>query len=165
MYLRAFIKISLLLLLPFWGIGQDTTVTISPGMLTPDYLSLGNIDGWIFRQGNDTAWAEKDINIEGWKKMKPSEFSDKLADKHGRLEGWLRIKLRLDTAFKDTTLGLYMKTWTASEVYVDGHLLNTFGNTGANDKPFKEFNPLFQLPVPFDIEKGKAIRNGTQQAT
>ena len=47
-----------------------------------------------------------------------------------------------------------MNAWAASEVYVDGNLLNTFGNTGTNGKPFKEFSPIYQLPVPFNIEKG-----------
>jgi len=123
-------------------------------MATPNYVALGNIDGWIFRQGNDTAWAKKDINSTGWKKLKPAELSEKLTDKNGRLEGWLRIKIKLDTAFRDTTLGLFMNAWAASEVYADGNLLNSFGNTGVNGKPFKEFNPSYQLPVPFNIGKG-----------
>ena len=39
-------------------------------------------------------------------------------------------------------------------MYVDGNLQNAFGNTGANGKPFKEFSPLYQFPVPFNIERG-----------
>ena len=154
MYMRAFIKISLLLLLPFSGMGQDTAITISPGMLTPDYISLGNIDGWIFRPGNDTAWEKSDINIAGWKKMKPSELSEELADKKGRLEGWFRIKIKLDTAFRDTAFDLHMNAWAASEVYIDGKLLHAFGNTGANGKPFEEYNPTYKLPVALIIKKG-----------
>ena len=123
-------------------------------MATSHYIALGNMDGWVFRQGPDTAWAKKDINSTGWKKLKPSGLSEKLADKNGRLEGWLRIKIKLDTTFRDTTLELYMNAWAASEVYVDGNLLNTFGNTGTNGKPFKEFSPIYQLPVPFNAEKG-----------
>jgi signal transduction histidine kinase len=69
------------------------------------------------------------------------------------LEGWLRIKIKLDAAFRDTGLGLYMNSWAASEVYVDGNLLNTFGNTGINGEPFKEFSPIYQFPVPVNIEK------------
>ena len=143
------------MLLPFSVTAQDTTITISPAMLTPDYISLGNIDGWIFRQGNDIAWAKEDIiDRASWKKMKPSELSEKLTDKNGRLEGWLRIKIKLDTAFRDTVLGLHMNAWAASEVYVDGKMLKTFGNTGINGEPFKEYNPTYKLPVAFNVEKG-----------
>ncbi len=122
-------------------------------MATSHSIALGNTDGWLFKQGNDTGWAKKDISITGWKKIKPSELSGKFADKNGRLEGWLRIKIKLDTAFRDTVLGLYMNSWAASEVYLDGNLLNTYGNTGTNGEPFKEFSPIYQFPVPFKIEK------------
>jgi len=153
---RLYIKILLLLLLPCSGIAQDTTVTISPAMATSHSIALGNTDGWLFKQGNDIAWAQKDISTAGWKEIKPSELSGKFADKNGRLEGWLRIKIKLGATFRDTILGLYMNSWAASEVYVDGNLLNTFGNTGINGEPFREFSPIYQFPVPFNIEKNNA---------
>ncbi len=143
------------MLLPTSVIAQDTTITISPAMLSPDYISLGNMNGWIFRQGNDIARAKEHINSAGWKNIKPSELSEKLTDKNGRLEGWLRIKIKLDTAFGDTVLGLQMNAWAASEVYVDEKLLKAFGNTGINGKPFEEYNPTYKLPIAFNIEKGK----------
>ena len=154
--MRLYIKILLLLLLPCSGIAQDTTVTISPAMATSHSIALGNTDGWLFKQGNDIAWAQKDISTAGWKEIKPSELSGKFADKNGRLEGWLRIKIKLGATFRDTILGLYMNSWAASEVYVDGNLLNTFGNTGINGEPFREFSPIYQFPVPFNIEKNNA---------
>ena len=152
--MRSCMNFFLLLLLPCSGITQDTTITISSPIPDSHYMPLGNMNGWLFRQGHDTAWAKKDIDISGWKKMKPSELSEKFTDKNGRLEGWLRIRIKLDTAFRDTALGFRMNAWAASEVYVDGNLMNTFGNTGINGQPFEEFNPMHQLPVPFDIEKG-----------
>src|SRR5438552_7601931 len=153
--MKSFLKIVLLLLLPFSLAAQDTTVTISPDMEASHSIPLGNMNGWFFRQGSDAAWGKKDISITGWKKMKPAALSEKLADKNGRLEGWLRIKIELDTAFRDTALELQIDTWAASEVYVDGNLLYTFGNTGTNGKPFKEYNPTYKLPVAFNAEKGK----------
>src|SRR5438046_6678943 len=113
--MRLYIKILLLLLLPCSGIAQDTTVTISPAMATSHSIALGNTDGWLFKQGNDIAWAQKDISTAGWKEIKPSELSGKFADKNGRLEGWLRIKIKLGATFRDTILGLYMNSWAASE--------------------------------------------------
>ncbi|MFI5185317.1 MAG: sensor histidine kinase [Chitinophagales bacterium] len=152
--MKSFIRILLFLILPFSGLAQDTTIIISPKMATSNKISLGNVDGWIFRQGNDAAWAKKDINTANWEKLKPSELSEKLADKHGKLEGWLRIKIKLDTVFRNTALDLFMNAWSASEVYVDGNLLYTFGNTGINGKPFKEYNPTYKLPLAFNMQKG-----------
>jgi two-component system, NtrC family, sensor kinase len=147
-------KILLLLLLPFSLIAQDTTITISPQTMKSNYTSLGDIDGWLFRKGNDISWARKEIDAEGWQKIKPSQLSGKLADKNGKLEGWLRIKIKLDPAFSDTTFDLYMTVWAASDVYVDGSLLCTFGNTGVNGKAFEEYNPNYKPPLPFNLEKG-----------
>ena len=153
--MKSFLKIVLLLLRPFSLAAQDTTIIISPGMAVSHSIPLGNIDGWIFRQGSGGALEKKDIGITGWKKMKPSELSEKRADKNGRLEGWFRIKIELDTAFRDTALEVQMNTWAASEVYVDRNLLYTFGNTGASGNSFKEYNPTYKLPVAFNVEKGK----------
>ena len=120
-----------------------------------NYIALGDIDGWIFRKGNDISWARKEIDTAGWQKMKPSQLSGKLADKNGKLEGWLRIKIKLDPAFSDTSFDLYMNAWAASEIYVDGSLHCTFGNTGVNGKPFEEYNPMTtNLLLPFNVEKG-----------
>ena len=148
-------KITLLFLLPFSLVAQDTTITISPQAMKSNFIALGNIDGWIFRKGNDISWARKEIDTAGWQKIKTSQLSGKLADKNGRLEGWLRIKIKFDPAFSDTTFDLYMTVWAASEVYVDGSLHCTFGSTGVNRKAFGEYNPLYNPPVPFNLEKGK----------
>ena len=53
---------------------------------TTDQQYLGATDGWLFKQGSDTAWAKTDIDISGWKKLKPTELSPKYADKNGRVE-------------------------------------------------------------------------------
>ena len=148
-------KIALLLLLPFSLVAQDTTITISPQAMKSNFIALGDMDGWLFRKGNDISWARKEIDTGGWQKMKPSQLSGKLADKNGKLEGWLRIKIKLDPAFSDTTFDLYMNAWAATEIYVDGSLHCTFGSTGINGKAFEEYNPLYNPPVPFNLEKGK----------
>jgi len=66
----------------------------------------------------------------------------------------LRIKIKLDPAFSDTLFDLYMNIWAASDVYVDGSLICTFGNTGVNGKAFEEYNPNYKPPLPFNLEKG-----------
>src|SRR5258705_10427410 len=144
--MKLFLKILLLLLLSFSLVAQDTTITISPQAMKSEGIALGDLDGLVFRKGNDISWARKEIDTVGWQKMKPSQLSGKLADKNGKLEGWLRIKIKLDPAFSDTTFDLYMNAWAASEVYVDGSLLCIFGNTGVNGKAFKEYNPNYNPP-------------------
>jgi two-component system, NtrC family, sensor kinase len=133
----------------------DTTIVLSPRMMMANAIALGRLDGWIFKEGNSTAWAQQEIDASGWKKLKPSQLSEKMTDKSGKLEGWFRIKILLDTAFGDTPLDFFMNAWAASDVYLDGNLIYTFGNTGANGKPFTEYNPTYKLPFAFNVQKGR----------
>jgi signal transduction histidine kinase len=150
-----YIKIYLLLLLCFHGKAQDTTIIFTRAMMNHGYIALGDTDGWIFRQGNDTSWANSSIENKGWQKLKPTEFTEKLADKNGKFEGWLRLKIKTDTSLRNDSLEMFAFTWAATDVYIDGKLMYSFGNSGADGKPFEEYNPTDKFPVPISIEKGK----------
>ena len=154
--MKYFLKILLFIFLPLLVNCQDTAITLSPGMVDPKYdlVMLTNLDGWLFKKGNDTNWAKTNIDVTTWQKLKPSRLSEKLADKNGRLECWLRLKIKLDTSFRDTPVDLFIGAWAAVDLYVDGNLYYSFGNTGSKGKPFKEYNPTYKLPVTFNIEKG-----------
>ena len=93
------VKILFLLFLPFLGIAQDTATIISSSDFdeTSDQVFLATMGGWLFRQGNDTAWSGQDMEVSGWKKLKPTELSSAYADKNGRLEGWFRIKIKMSS--------------------------------------------------------------------
>ncbi|HET9823805.1 MAG TPA: ATP-binding protein [Chitinophagaceae bacterium] len=154
--MKSFVRIFLLVAFPFSTKGQDTAVTLTPSMVDPQYqaLLLNDVDGWLFKKGNDTNWAKRNIDVTTWQKLKPPQLSEKLADRNGRLECWLRLKINLDTSFRSTPFDLFMNVWAATDVYVDGDLIYSFGNTGANGKPFKEYNPTYKLPVAVNLEKG-----------
>jgi hypothetical protein len=153
------IEISLFLL--FVGINfsnaQDTALSLSTNMFdkTNEQIFLGSKDRWIFKQGNDTAWAKKDLDTKGWSKLKPIELSAKLADKNGRAEGWFRIKINLDSSFLNIPIGFTVDSWAAIDLYVDGRLLSSFGNTGINGKPFKEKSFIsYENPVIVNLTTG-----------
>jgi two-component system NtrC family sensor kinase len=146
----------LLVLLSFFGIAQDKVIPITPAMFdkTTDQQFLGSTDGWLFKQGNDTAWAKTDIDVSRWRKLKPTGLSAKYADKNGRVECWFRIKIKLDSTFGNKAFGLKSSTWAASDVYIDGKLVISSGNTGANGRPFEELRPFGHLPFPVNLKPG-----------
>jgi two-component system, NtrC family, sensor kinase len=159
--MRTGIKILLLLLFPVFSMAQaqQKAVPISPAMFNAtDLIYLSPVDGWIFRQGNDTAWARKDMDITGWKKLRPADLSVKYADKNGRVEGWFRIKIKLDKALENHQLGLKWKAWAAADIYVNGKLFTTYGNTGQNGKPFAE-NPIYPNRWPRGINLKAGAEN------
>ena len=132
------------------SVGQDSTVNLSTLMFDKNQvITLFTLDGWLFRDGNNPAWAGIDINTTGWQKLKPSQITKKMADKDGRIEGWFRLKIRLDSSFGDMPLYLGVSNWGASDIYVDGNLFHSYGNTGMNGRAYKGSNPISKRLINF----------------
>src|SRR5688500_12305079 len=119
---------------------QQNTVVISDSLFdNPTHqLILSKVDGWYFRQGNDPSWTAKEISPNGWKKMQPAQFDESYADANGKAEGWFLITVSVDSSIKNLPSGVRSPTWAASEIYVNGTLVTSFGQTGGNGKPFRE---------------------------
>jgi len=137
---------------------QDSTVELSPGMFDKSQLiRLADSQGWIYKPGNDTSWANPGINTGDWEKLSPAQLTKKMAAKDGRLEGWFRIKIKPDSSFAGmgNGLGLLHGSWSAAEVYIDGKLFHAFGNPGNDRHTFKAYNDNDKMPVPVNLEAGK----------
>ncbi len=154
--MRVSAKLLLLLWFPVLAMAQDSVTIISPSDFnkTSDQVFVAKMNGWFFKEGNDTAWAKEGIEINGWKKMKPIELSEKYADKDGRMEGWFRIRIKIDSAIGNKEFGIKISTWAASDLYVNGHLISSFGNTGLNGEPYRELSPYGLLPVAVNLKPG-----------
>jgi two-component system, NtrC family, sensor kinase len=150
------VKILLLICLPSFALAQDSATIISASDFdkASDQVFLAKMNGWFFREGNNTAWANEDVEISGWKKMKPIELSAKYADKNGRMEGWFRIKIRISPDIKKIPLGIKISSWAASDLYVNGNFISSFGSTGLNNIPFRESSPYGIFPVEADLKPG-----------
>lgn len=154
MKLRRFyslIFISLIAVLPSFG--QAKTVTLSADMFgAHEILPLSTVDGWIFKQGSDIAWADKDLDENGWKSFKPTQLSKELEDPNGRIEGWFRMKIKLDESFVGIPLAISRNLWAATDVFLDGELIHSFGSTA---DPYVAYNPILKEPIPISLEIGK----------
>ena len=135
---------------------QDTTIVLKPDMYDKvvQAFNIDEMEGWLFKEGNDTAWAKKDIEVNGWKRFKPVELSAKQADKTGRAAGWFRIKIKLDASLGDTPLGIDLSTWAASDIYINGELKTSSGSTGQNGKRYQEPASLHSHPKPVYLYPG-----------
>jgi signal transduction histidine kinase len=133
----------------------QNTITIAPEMFTGNgEIALGTLDGWQYREGHDTTWAQWNIDISDWRNFKPQELTANNADNNGRAEGWFRLRFTPDTSFVDMQLGLRFYCWAAIDLYVDGKFIQSFGSTGADGQEFLEFNPNQRLPVLVDLAPG-----------
>ncbi len=118
-------------------------------------ISLTGLSGWIFKQGNDTNWSKIEIDTTGWVKLNPAQLTAKNADKNGKLEGWLRMRFKLDSSFENMRIGIQATRWAAVDIYIDGNYLTSYGNTGLNGKPYEENRNLLMDIHPLQIETGK----------
>ena len=103
-----------------------------------DILTVYDANIWKYKAGHNLSWSNPDLNTDDWKNIRPANIDESYADKNGRMEGWFRTKLKLDSTFTNKPLNLGFGTWAAIEVFIDGVLINSFGNTGYNGKPFAE---------------------------
>jgi signal transduction histidine kinase len=120
---------------------QDTTMVLSSSMLdkTTDLIDISALEGWVFKNENDTGFSKLNIDTTGWTRLKPSELTSKLADKNGRVEGWFRIKIKLDSSFLNQQIGFDFGNWAAFELYMDGKMIGARGDMGENGKPFRDY--------------------------
>jgi len=100
-------------------------------------IVLNRFDNWLFREGNGPAWESIDLNTKDWKKLKPTEITKDMADEHGRIEGWFRIKMVLDSSLSDIPLSLASVRWAAMDIYLDGTLISSRGNISGDKTNYK----------------------------
>ena len=134
-------------------LAQDNERVLSTSMFhSHQRLFLAPVDGWLFRQGNDASWANENIDLTGWKKFNPTELNANMEDETGRVEGWFRLKIKLDNSFKDIPLSISRDLWAATDIYVNGELFHSFGDTG---NPYKAYNPILKYPESITLAPGK----------
>ncbi len=150
--MKRLITILLLLLIKHVSFAQDNTVSLSPEMFgTHQMLLMAPLDGWVFKAGTNPNYALPNTKLVGWKKMKPTELTAKMADTKGKIEGWFRLKIKLDSTFGNMPLGFRRNLWAASDLYIDGRLVYSFGNTN----PYQAFNPTRKHPIPVNLTVGE----------
>jgi two-component system, NtrC family, sensor kinase len=133
---------------------QNPTTVVSAKLFeNHQQIQLAKLNGWLFEEGHDTLWAKESFNAASWHKMQPNELKINNVGKNGRVEGWFRLKFKLDSTFNNIPLGLKMGTWAALDVYLDGKLLKAFGNT--KDGNYAEYNPYAKPVMPIELEPHK----------
>jgi len=116
---------------------------------------LADTGQWVFKKGNDLSWADPNLNTTDWDTLKPTGLKAKMADKNGRLEGWFRLKIIPDSSFVNLDIGILQKVWAATDIYIDGDSLYSFGNTGINGKPYHEYKRELENGHKITLTTGK----------
>jgi adenylate cyclase len=135
----------LLVLLPALLFGQPTTKTTL--MISRDSFEKKGVfsidENWRFSAGDDSAMAGVDYDDTKWELVN-SQLVLRASDKKKYYKfngvGWFRRDVFVDTNMVNTPLAIGLEHYGASEVYIDGRKLNSYGRVGSKDSVFY-YNP------------------------
>lgn len=124
---------------------------------TPFFISaesLNDADGvnlggqpWKFHPGDDPSWALPETNDADWETLAPEFMNNFVPPKSGWDSiNWFRLHFDVDESLANQPLGLKVVHPGASEIYVDGNLVQTFGKIADNAAAETTYNP-HSMPV------------------
>ncbi len=89
------------------------------------------IENWRYHPGDDAAWSKPDFDDRDWETLEnPWLASEGIPRSGWDSIGWFRLYVTVDSLMARRPLGFTMQQAGASEVYLNGKLLLTFGRVG-----------------------------------
>ncbi|MEJ2085981.1 MAG: hypothetical protein P8Y44_09930 [Acidobacteriota bacterium] len=122
-------------------------------------ITLGR--AWRYRAGDDVDGADPELDDSRWPLVRPS------LDDLGKIRlpggwpgiGWFRRKIRTDDSFGGVA-GFFIYQAGASEIYLDGKRIATFGTVSADPAIEKPYSPQFVTSLALEpgIDHVLAVR-------
>ena len=123
-------------------------------VLTADQLQNGQaveLDqlGWKYAPDDDPRFADPQFDDRAWETLNGTAITlDSIPKSGWRGLGWFRLRLQVDPALANQPLALVLVHYGASEIYLDGKLVQRFGTVGATPETEVAYNPN---TLPFEI--------------
>lgn len=96
---------------------------------------------WVYKAGDDKAWGLINFNDSSWEQLNPQLVKRDSAHIKFKGIGWFRLHFNTDSTLTDIPLAITMEHYGASEVYIDGKLIRTFGEIGTNEENTTNYDP------------------------
>jgi len=101
-------------------------------------ITLTTRSNWVFKIGDNPEWANPALDTKGWDQRHLYGLRTTQLDEDRNLEGWFRLKFEIDSSLSGTPLSFLLDNFgQALELYLDGNLIYTLGNTGRNGGAFQ----------------------------
>lgn len=106
---------------------------------------------WRYHPGDDSCWADADFDDSDWEITDPIiNVLNPDADKWKGI-GWFRKVIKIDSSLLNTSAGIQIHHEGASEIYLNGRKIFTFGKVGADRGNEVYFNPEYS-PYVFNFD-------------
>ncbi len=133
--------------IPNWRDQVQNEVLISPERLKNKSGNLELFEGWKYKTGDDTLWADPNYNDNKWKPIaNPFLYRKDFEKMDWEWTGkvWFRNHILVDSALWNKPFAFNFFNTGAAEVYLDGKILYKYGETGKSketEKPYFDRNP------------------------
>ena len=108
--------------------------------------------GWKYHPGDDFKWKEAFYNDSNWTILKTDFYLDSISRNTWQGIGWFRLKLIIDSSLYNQVLAVVITHYGASEIYLDGKLINQYGIPSKDPSIEKTLRPLFAQPVMLPLD-------------
>lgn len=151
-----FLVIAFLLLAPEFALAESADVfALNAERLHNKYGDDLSKAGWRYKPGaGEAAWAATDFDDRDWEKLNDTRlYTANLPSAGWTGAAWFRLRVSIDEPLAREPLALHLFHWGASEIYLDGKLIRSFGKIAADGDANGEVeeNPI-ALPVPMMFE-------------
>src|ERR1043165_1034006 len=125
-----------ILLILFSLAAFSEVVVTKPFLLTPDSLITYPTyieQNWRFKEGDDSSWALPAFNDSSWREVSSLFMLNDSATKSFNGIGWFRLHMIVDSTVSGKMLAMTITQFGASEIYLDGKLIKSFGKINGAD--------------------------------
>ena len=143
----------LALLLTFVVFSQTTDTTYIYG----DSLNSHSIQiykNWDYHPGDDSAWALTKFSSAGWKTVDCRMYLDSIKSYNLNGIGWFRKTIIIDSSLMNKTIAMTLNHFGASELYINGKLINKFGAVSPKNKDEEDYYSNSE-PIAINFDTGR----------
>lgn len=109
--------------------------------------------GWRYHAGDDPAWADPYFDDSDWETAGTQSLDSIPGGWTGI--GWFRLHMEIDSLLWNTSIGMLCEQSGASEIYLDGRLVRSFGQVGRTPEEEETYLVLPQPTLPTQLNFGQ----------
>ncbi|MFN7926835.1 MAG: hypothetical protein U0Y68_02625 [Blastocatellia bacterium] len=133
---------------PVAAYGQEAVTLSANQFANGQAVELDKL-GWKYSPNDDPRFAEPQFDDSTWEPLKGTAITlDNIPKSGWHGLGWFRLRLKGDPTLANQPLALVMVHYGASEIYLDGKLVERFGTVSTTPEAEVEYNPN---TLPFSI--------------
>ncbi|MBL8205267.1 MAG: SpoIIE family protein phosphatase [Blastocatellia bacterium] len=136
---------------PLAAHAQDAFTLTAASLQNGQAVELDKL-GWKYSPNDDPRFADPQFDDHAWETLSSTAIMLNNIPKSGwQGIGWFRLRLKADPALASQSLALVMVHYGASEIYLDGKLVERFGTVGTTPETEVAYNPN-TLPIYITLD-------------